>query len=238
MRILVSPHELTIGGSQISAIDLAASMIDAGHEAIVYGVRGPLVPYIEERNVPFIAARELRYRPAPSRIAQLVGIARRERIDLIHAYEWPPCLDAYFGAHLFGGVPVVCTVLSMMVPPLVPPSIPLIMGTEQLADIARRSGRTGRSWVIEPPIDTVDFAPDHDGRDFRDAHDISPDEILVASVSRLATDIKLDSLIRAIDAVDLLADRVPIRLVMVGDGNARGMLQRRADAVNAPTPTT
>ena len=232
MRILVSPHELSIGGSQINAIDLAASMIEAGHEAIIYGVRGPLVSYIEELGVPFIAARELRYRPAPSRIAQLTSIARRERIDIIHAYEWPPCLDAYFGAHLLGHTPLVCTVLSMAVSPLVPPSIPLIMGTAQLGDVARSTGRPGPTWVIEPPIDTVEFAPGHDGSEFRRAHGVDDSETLVVSVSRLAIDLKLDSLVRAIDAVDELADRLPVRLVIVGDGEAREMLQQRADQVN------
>ncbi len=79
-------------------------------------------------------ARPLRYRPAPSRIAQLAGLARRRRLDLIHAYEWPPCLDAYYGAHLLGGVPLLCTVLSMSVSPYVPPSVPLMMGTAALAE--------------------------------------------------------------------------------------------------------
>lgn len=232
MRILVAPHELSIGGSQINAIDLAASMINAGHEAIVYGVRGPLVSYVEELGVPFIAAKELRYRPAPSRIAQLVSIARSERIDLIHAYEWPPCLDAYFGAHLLSGVPVVCTVLSMAVSPLVPPSLPLIMGTAQLGELARRTNRAGPTWVIEPPIDTVEFAPGYDGSPFRRTHGLQPEQTLVVSVSRLAIDLKLDSLVRAIDAADLLADRLPVRLVIVGDGEAREMLEQRADRVN------
>jgi len=36
MRVLVYPHELAIGGSQINAIDLAAEIRTLGHEAIVY----------------------------------------------------------------------------------------------------------------------------------------------------------------------------------------------------------
>ena len=136
MRILVYPHELAIGGSQINAIDLAAGVAEAGHDVIVYGIPGPLVSYIERRGLRFLPARRLRYRPAPSRIAQLVGIALRERLDLIHAYEWPPCLDAYYGAGLVGGVPLLCTVLGMKVMPYVLASVPLIMGT---AESGRRS---------------------------------------------------------------------------------------------------
>lgn len=38
MRLLVYPHELSIGGSQINAIDLAAEVSLAAHDAIVYMV--------------------------------------------------------------------------------------------------------------------------------------------------------------------------------------------------------
>jgi glycosyltransferase involved in cell wall biosynthesis len=231
MRLLVAPHELAIGGSQINAIDLAAAAAEAGHEVSVYGVPGPLVDYIEQRGLEFIAARRLKYRPAPSRVAQLLSIARRRKLDLIHAYEWPPCLDAYYGAHLAAGVRLVCTVLSMSVSPLVPRSVPLIMGTEELGDEARRCHR-GRVWVMEPPIDAASDHPGIDGRAFRAAYGVGDRELLICTVSRLAIDLKLDALVRAIDAVDLLAGRYPVRLLLVGGGPADDSLRRRAEAVN------
>ena len=192
MRLLVYPHELSIGGSQINAIDLAAATAAAGHDVIVYGIPGPLVPYIKERGLRFIPARRLKYRPAPSRVAQIAAIALRERIDLIHAYEWPPCLDAYFGAGLFGGVPLVCTVLSMDVMPHIPASVPLIMGTAELGGKASKLQR-GDVWVLEPPIDVERDSPQIDGSVFRRAHGVMDGELLVVSVSRLAMDLKLDS---------------------------------------------
>lgn len=231
MRILVYPHDLSIGGSQINAIDLAAGVAEAGHEVVVYGIPGPLVDYIEQRGLRFLPARRLRYRPAPSRIAQLATIARRERLDLIHAYEWPPCLDAYFGAGLVLNVPVLCTVLGMTVMPFVPASVPLIMGTADLGDAARSVQRDD-VWVLEPPIDTVHDHPGIDGAAFRRAHEVSGNELLVVSVSRLAIDLKLDALVRAIDAVDLLAGRYPLRLILVGGGAAYDALLERAMAIN------
>lgn len=231
MRILVYPHDLAIGGSQINAIDLAAGVAAAGHEVVVYGVPGPLVPYIEQRGLRFIAARRLKYRPAPSRIVQLAAIARRERLDLIHAYEWPPCLDAYYGAGLLMGVPVLATVLGMAVSPYVPRSVPLIMGTAQLGAEARRVHHGG-VWVIEPPIDVANDHPGIDGSRFRAAHGVSLGELLIVTVSRLAVDLKLDALVRAIDAADLLAARYPVRLVIVGGGPAHDALDTRAAAVN------
>jgi glycosyltransferase involved in cell wall biosynthesis len=231
MRILVYPHDLSIGGSQINAIDLAAGAAAAGHDVILYGVPGPLAGCVEKRGLRFLAADRLRYRPAPTRVAQLAMIARHERLDLVHGYEWPPCLEAYLGAGLLLGVPVLCTVLSMSVMPYVPASLPLIMGTAALGDQARGVQR-GPVWVLEPPIDVLRDHPGIDGSDFRTAHGVAGDELLVVSVSRLAVDLKLDALVRAIDATDLLAGRLRVRLILVGDGPARTALLARARSVN------
>jgi glycosyltransferase involved in cell wall biosynthesis len=231
MRLLVYPHDLSIGGSQINAIDLAAGAAAAGHDVIVYGIPGPLVAYIAERKLRYIPASLLHCRPAPTRIAQIAKIAFQNRIDLIHAYEWPTCLDAYYGASLFLNVPVLCTVLSMEVKPFVPPSVPLIMGTADLGEEALKIQRNS-VWVLEPPIDVERDNPGIDGSYFRRRHTSSTENFLIVSVSRLALDLKLDALVRAIDAVDLLAASYPLKLILVGDGPAREALEARARAVN------
>jgi L-malate glycosyltransferase len=232
VKVVVAPHDLFVGGSQINAIDLAAAVRDRGHDVIVYGRPGPLVEYIAARDLRFVEATDQEYRPAPQRISQLVSLARRERVDVIHGYEWPPCLDAYFGACMLRRVPLVCTVLSMAVSPLVPNSIPLIMGTEALAAEARASG-FGQVFIGEPPIDTIGDHPEIDGAAVRREHGIAADELLVVTVSRLAIDLKLDALQRVIDAVGDLASTHPVRLIVVGGGEAGDALQRRADEVNA-----
>jgi glycosyltransferase involved in cell wall biosynthesis len=197
----------------------------------VYGVPGPLVSYIEKLGLRFIPARPLKYRPAPSRIYQLASIARRERLDLIHAYEWPPTLDAFFGAGLLGKVPIVSTVLSMSVSKYIPPSVPLIMGTDELGDEARKRHR-GDVWVIEPPIDVQSDHPDLDKSAFRGQLQVRPDEILVVTVSRLSIDLKVDALVNAIDSVAELAKRFPVRLAIVGGGPVYEALRARATEVN------
>jgi glycosyltransferase involved in cell wall biosynthesis len=63
-------------------------------------------------------------------------------------------------------------------------------------------------------------------------HGVAPNELLVVSVSRLSPDLKLDALVRAIDAVNLLAGRFPLKLILVGDGPARKALETRANLVN------
>ena len=67
MRLLVALHTLALGGSPINAIDLAAGASRQGHDVTVYGVPGPLTDYVAEQGLRFVAARPLRYRPAPSR---------------------------------------------------------------------------------------------------------------------------------------------------------------------------
>lgn len=231
MRLLVAPHDLGIGGSQINAIDLAATAADAGHDVIVYGKPGPLVDRIEARGLEFVAARRLRYRPAPSRIAQLSKLARRRRLDLIHAYEWPPCLDAYYGAHLADGVPLLCTVLSMSLSPYVPRSVPLVMGTVALAERAAWDHRAP-VWALEPPVDIAADSPAIDGAPLRRELGIADGNPLVVTVSRLALELKLDALVDAIDAVGRLGAELPLTLLVVGDGPAGAALRARAEQVN------
>ena len=232
MRLLVAPHDLGIGGSQINAIDLAAAAAEAGHEVLVYGKPGPLVERIESYGLEFVPARRLRYRPAPSRIVQLERLARRRQVDLIHTYEWPPCLDAYYGAHLIGGVPLLCTVLSMSLSPYVPRSVPLVMGTVALAEMAAWDHRAP-VWALEPPVDTVADSPRIDGAPLRRELGIAADSPLVVTVSRLALELKLDALVDAIDAVGKLGTELPqLTLLIVGEGPAGEALRARAEEVN------
>ncbi len=231
MRVLVMPHDLAIGGSQINAIDLAAGVAQAGHEVSVFGVRGPLVDMIHERGLEFIDAHNLSWRPAPTRVAQLVALARRRKIDVIHTYEWPTCLDAYFGPHLCLGVPLLCTVLSMNTTRMVPPSVPLVMGTEELGEEAAGLQKE-RVWVLEPPIDTDRDNPTVDGTHFRRQLGVADDEFLIVTVSRLSLDIKIDALVRAIDAMEELAGVIPVRLAVVGGGQALDALRARVEALN------
>ncbi len=92
MRILVYPHDLGIGGSQINAIELAERVQRAGHEVIVYGTPGPLVDRIDELGLEFVAAPEPGRRPDRRIVRQLGQLAVERNIDVLHGYEWPPAV--------------------------------------------------------------------------------------------------------------------------------------------------
>jgi glycosyltransferase involved in cell wall biosynthesis len=232
MRIVVYPHTLDIGGSQLNAIDLAAAVRDRGHDVFVFGERGPLISHIEALGLPFIDAPPFRRRPSKAIMSGLRELCRRERIDVVHAYEWPPCLEAYYGPYLADGVTTVFTILSMAVAPFLPSSAPLIVGAEQIAASAK--DRHGPVRVVEVVIDANTDHPGFDGSAFREQWNLVSHPTVVI-VSRLAVELKLEGLERAIGAAGILSDDMDLRLVIVGDGPSRDHLDQLAAAVNART---
>ena len=103
---------------------------------------------------------------------------------------------------------------------MVPPSVPLVMGTEALGEEAAGL-QNERVWVLEPPIDTELDHPAIGGTSFRRQFGVSDDEFLIVTVSRLSLDIKIDALVRAIDAMEELAREIPVRLVVSAGGRRR-----------------
>ena len=234
MRIVVYPHLMTVGGSQLNAIELAAAVRDRGHNVIVFAAEsGRLAATIERLKLPLVIAPRHKRRPSIRIAGALCDLCRRERIDIVHGYEWPPCLEAVFGPLLIDGVAIGCTVMSMSVAPFIPSSIPLIVGTEQIGATARIH-RSGSVYVIEPPVDTDSNHPDIDGDSFRARHGLDGRPTIVV-VSRLAYALKLEGIERTIAAAALLAGATGLRLVVVGDGPARDRLAMAAADVNART---
>jgi glycosyltransferase involved in cell wall biosynthesis len=123
--------------------------------------------------------------------------------------------------------------MSMSVAPFLPRSVPLTVGTELIRQAAIAAGHR-RVILLEPPVDTRVDNPSVDGRSFRAEQGIQPDEVLIAMVCRLVPDLKLEGLLSACDAVrELALAGKPVRLMIVGDGRARGTIAGRAAEVNA-----
>jgi glycosyltransferase involved in cell wall biosynthesis len=231
MRIAVYPHVLDIGGSQINAVDLAAAVRDLGHEVLVFGQPGPLAERIERLGLELVAAPPPRGRPAPRVMRALDALVRERGIELVHGYEWTTALEAYWGPRARLGTPCVATVMSMAVAPFIPRDLPLIVGTEQIAAHEREAGRALVD-VLEPPVDLAHDAPGAvDGAAFARALELDPDALTVVVVTRLASELKLEGLLTAIDVAGALSPAV--QLVVVGDGPSRDVVQARADRANA-----
>lgn len=233
MKVLVYPHDLAMGGSQLNAIEIAAAVQTAGHSVAIVGRPGTLVRRIQELGLEFIEVPQPGRRPSPTVAKFLARLVDDRGIDVIHGYEWPPTLDAVLASRLRPRVSVVSTVMSMAVAPFIPKTVPLIVGTEQIR--AREIG-FGRASVdtLEPPVDVILNAPglDLDRAGFRDRWGIDDGRLTVVTVSRLAHELKLEGLLSAMEGVAAANKTIATRLVVVGDGPARGIVQGRARSIN------
>jgi L-malate glycosyltransferase len=233
VKILVFAHRLEVGGTQVNAIELAAALRDRhGHETVLFATPGPMAELASAKGLRFIPAPDARTHPSLARMRALREAVRDERPDLVHAWDWPQCLDAYYGVHLPQAMPLLVTVMSMVVPRFIPRAVLTTFGTPELVDRARALGRT-RLGLILPPVDVHLNAPDPaSGAGFRAVYGLRADELVMVSVSRLVEFMKLEGLRRTIEAVAALARDRPLRFVVVGDGTARAELERLAAATN------
>jgi glycosyltransferase involved in cell wall biosynthesis len=235
MRILVYPHVMEIGGSQINAVQLAGAVRDLGHEVIVLSEPGPVVDRVldlglEHIEIPMHAVHGL---PSAYVRSKLLRLVRERRIDLIHGHESVPIIEAFFGPKLRYGVPLVGTIMTMAVFRCCPRTVPLVVGTEQIRDAAIARGCSNVT-LLEPPVDTDSDDPAAvDGREFRARHSVGDDEVLVAIVSRLAFDLKYEGLVMACEAVGDLARMRRVRLIIVGGGPMREQLCEHVGLANA-----
>ncbi|MCO8271756.1 glycosyltransferase family 4 protein [Actinoplanes sp. TRM 88003] len=232
LNVLVYPHDMAMGGSQLNAIELAAATRDLGHQVTVVGDDGPLVRLVRELGLRHIPVSSARRRPSPAVARQLRRLVHEEAVDVVHGYEWPPGLEAAAAAFPLGRAAAVCTVMSMSVAPFLPRSMPLVVGTRAIQERAA-AGRPGPVHLIEPPVDVVANAPGHPVTAFRTAHDLAPGPVEVVVVCRLVPELKLEGVLTAVDVIGELARDLPLRLTVVGDGTARATVEEHAAKANA-----
>ena len=233
MKILVFAHQLEVGGTQVNAIQLAAALRDLhGYDVMFFATPGPMVNLVEEKGLHFLPAPEPHAHPSPARMRALHDAVRRQRPDLLHVWDWWQCLDAYYAVYLPMGVPMVVTDMMMNLTRLLPKGLPTTFGTPELVDQAKAAGRR-RVELLLPSVDVYLNAPNAvDAQPFRQRYGIKDGEITLVTVSRLASWMKAESLIRTVDVVRVLGRDLPLRLVIVGDGTVRSKLERLAEEIN------
>ena len=235
MKVIVFAHRLEIGGTQINAIDLATCLRDRhGIEPIMFATPGPAQELVRERGLRFEAAPDARFHPSTRRISALRSLARKEGAELVHAWDWWQCLEAYFGLHLPSGVPMIVTDMMMDLTRILPRSIPVTFGTPEVLDKAKKRGYR-RARLLVPPVDVDANSPGAStiaAHELRDRLDVGSGEILVVTVSRLSQHLKAESLGRTVAAIGQIGRDVPVKFVIVGSGQARDALESEAVRVN------
>lgn len=235
MRILVYPHTMEIGGSQLNAVELAGAVRDRGHDVVVYSEDGPLVDMVRRLGLPHVLRRDSSTTPGLGTSWHLRSVIAKQRIDVVHGYEWPPALEG-IAAVAGTRASVVATVLSMAVADFIPRSIPLVVGTQGILHRTRPKWR-GPVHLVEPPIDTLANSPAYPAEELERTWPRQGAESQVVIVSRLANDVKLEGILTAVTAVGRLARTRSVRLVLVGDGLARSTVAAAAEEVNRATRT-
>jgi glycosyltransferase involved in cell wall biosynthesis len=221
---------MEVGGSQLNAVELAAAVQRLGHEVSVIGEPGPLVAHVTGAGLEHLPLDPGRRRPSATTVRLLRDLAVRRRIDVIHGYEWPPGVEAFY-ASLRGPAAAVCTIMSMSVAPFLPSSLPLVVGTREIQEQAAHGRR--HVHLIEPPVDILANAPGHPVKDFRREFGLDEGPLDVVVVGRLVSELKLEGVLTAIDVAGRLASEMDVRLIVVGDGPARGEVEERAATANA-----
>jgi glycosyltransferase involved in cell wall biosynthesis len=233
LKVLVYPHDMAMGGSQLNAIELAAAVGDLGHSVAVVGDDGPLVRLVHDLGLRHIPVPASRRRPSLAVARDLRRLVREEGIDIVHGYEWPPGLEAAAATFPPGRAAAVCTVMSMAVAPFLPRWMPLVVGTRAIQETAA-AGRPGPVHLIEPPVDVVANAPGHPAGAFRAEYGLDGSDLVdVVVVCRLVPELKLEGVLTAVDVVGELARELPLRLTVVGDGTARETVAEQAMRANA-----
>ncbi|MFC6079701.1 glycosyltransferase [Sphaerisporangium aureirubrum] len=230
MRVLVYPHAMEVGGSQLNAVELAAAVQRLGHDVAVLGEPGPMVAHVAAAGLEHIPLDPGRRRPSASTVRLLRDLAVRRRLDVVHGYEWPPGVEAFY-ASLSGPSAAVCTVMSMDVAPFLPGSLPLVVGTREIQERAAPGRR--HVHLIEPPVDVTANVPGHPVEAFRQEFGLEEGPFDLVVVGRLVAELKLEGILTAIDVTGRLAAELNLRLIIVGDGPARPEVEARAAAANA-----
>jgi glycosyltransferase involved in cell wall biosynthesis len=234
MKILVFAHKLVVGGTPINAIDLAVALRDLhGHQVVFFAAKGPLLDQVVQRGLRYIQAPEAEKFPSSARMAALRRLVKQEKPDLVHAWDWFQAIDAYFSVHLSMGVPLLVTDMMMDLTRFMPRNLPATFGTLALVHQARAAGHKHVSY-LPPPVDTQANRPQAvSSAAFRRDFGIDDKRFNVVIVSRLARSMKLDSIERAIRAISQMAMNTPVRLVIVGGGDAHTRIAELAAQANA-----
>ena len=233
MKILVFAHRLEVGGTQYNAIELAARLRDAhGFDPVLFATPGPMVDMVTEKRLRFVAAPDARFHPSRRRMSVLRRLVSEEKPDLIHAWDWWQCLEVFYGVHIPQRLPLIVTDMMMKLTRILPRSLPTTFGTPEVVDTAVKAGYKCAHLLV-PPVDidlnspgTVDCA------EFRESNDIDSRCVTIVTVSRLSRYLKGESLLRTIQAVGKISGDVPVKLLIVGAGEAREELQRWATEIN------
>ncbi|WP_168199805.1 glycosyltransferase [Citricoccus sp. SGAir0253] len=198
---------------------------------MVYAPPGALAEVARDAGLDWVAA-PAPDDPRPSWSRRLARVVREVRPDMLHVYGWQPGLRTTLGC--FGNLPALVSLSPTDVPSLVPPRLPVVVGTPELH--RRMTARGHRTHLVEPPVDLELHRPGGyvGTAAARKRWEVPGGALAIVVVAGLTPELeRLQAVLEAIRVADRMAATRPVRLLIAGDGEGRGTVERRAAAVNA-----
>ena len=235
MKVLVNTEFLELGGSIVTAVELAAAVRDRhGHDVVFFARNGPARDLLGSRGLRLVEAAAAGHESGF--VWSLRRACREERPDIVHSWDRRAIHAGYYAAQLMEGLPHLGSVTEMLVPPFLAVGMPVTYVTEEIRAADRH--RQSATLLQDPPINVVEDQPGAvDGDEWRREHGLSAagveHEIVLVTVSRLSHRMKAESILHTVGAVGLVGDRLPVRFLIVGDGPARPEIEELAAEVNS-----
>jgi hypothetical protein len=235
LRILIALNDLSLGGTQMNALDFASSMLEKGHDVLLcghaFGGDSSIRAMAADRRLPLQLLSQHSQGGARVRRTRLTELAREFTPDIINTYETRITIDVLMGPFRSTGTPVITTWYAMGVPPALPRALPIIVGTPELVHRFHAAGFK-RSMLVKPPVNTFSDAQDAvTVGDWRAINGADGCTLLAVLVTRLESRMKGDSLRMAVASALELKDP-NFRLAIVGSGPASEWLVPQVSSIN------
>ena len=225
----------TFGGSGVIASEIGMSMARRGHRVAFFSDKPPARLDLSCPNISFHAVAALNY-PVPAQssyalalAAEMIAVAQKERLDLLHVhYAVPHALAAYLARQVLGAAApkVVVTLHGTDVTRI--GADPKFSALTRFAVLAGDGITTPSRWLAEeafrqlglPRESSIEVIPNFvDTQRFRPArHEIAPAERVLVHVSNFRPLKRVDDVVRIFARV---RGEMPARLHLVGDGPER-----------------
>jgi N-acetyl-alpha-D-glucosaminyl L-malate synthase BshA len=225
----------TFGGSGVIASEIGMSMARRGHQVAFFSDKPPARLDLSCPNISFHAVAALNY-PVPAQssyalalAAEMIQVAQKERLDLLHVhYAVPHALAAYLARQVLGAAApkVLVTLHGTDVTRI--GADPKFSSLTRFAVLAGDGITAPSRWLAEeafrqlglPHERDIEVIPNFvDTQRFRTArHESAPKERVLVHVSNFRPLKRVDDVVRVFARV---RDEVPARLHLVGDGPER-----------------
>lgn len=229
---------LGVGGAEMVVRDLALGISTMAFEPIVISLtsRGVVGAHIEQGGVRVIALGDKGMKNPITLVRRFVQLLKKEQVDIVHTHLFAADMVGRIAARL-AHVPVVISTLHNVMfggrvrEMILAATKGLVTSCVAVAEVVRvyalRRGISGSSTtsVIYNGVETTQLAVG--GREkIRQQYGIMPDERVVISVGRLIPQKGFRYLIEAVK--ELSTAGIPLRLLIVGEGKERSMLEEYA----------